>query len=244
MVARITSGGIARNASSNEPISTTGHSTRPGDLLQQPLVLDQLEALREGEVLGVGQDDLAAARRVEHDLGLFELGHVVVEAAHLDRRRAPGSGGRAWSSPDCDAADLEPHDLGLFGLRPEGRDDGMQRPHPVERARLRRRSPQRIDFGHGKLRDDLRHDLGDHVDAPAGPASRSPRRRSRPSCPAGPSPRSIEVRPAAFRKPAIACSGAPTRGPFALPSRPADRAGTPCTVSASRRGVAKALAPS
>ena len=29
MVARITSGGIARNASSNEPISTTGHSTRP-----------------------------------------------------------------------------------------------------------------------------------------------------------------------------------------------------------------------
>ena len=54
MVARITSSGIARNASSNEPISTTGHSTRPGDFVEQALVLDQLEALREGEVLGVG----------------------------------------------------------------------------------------------------------------------------------------------------------------------------------------------
>ena len=51
-----------------------------GDLVQQALVLDQFVALREGEVLGVGQDDLAAPRRIEHDLGLFELGHVVVEA--------------------------------------------------------------------------------------------------------------------------------------------------------------------
>ena len=52
-----------------------------GDLGQQALVLDQLEALREGEVLGVGQDDLARRAGSTHDLGRFELGHIVVEAA-------------------------------------------------------------------------------------------------------------------------------------------------------------------
>ena len=53
---------------------------QPGDLGQQAFVLDQLVALREGEVLGVGEDDLPAPLGVEHDLGLFELGDVVVEA--------------------------------------------------------------------------------------------------------------------------------------------------------------------
>jgi len=51
---------------------------------------------------------------------------------------------------------------------------------------------------------------------------------------------SIEARPAARRKPAIALSGAPTRGPFFSSTRSGERAGTPWTVSASRRGVAKA----
>ena len=46
---------------------------QPGDLLQQPGVLDQLAALREGEVLGLGLDDRLAPLRVEHDLRLLEL---------------------------------------------------------------------------------------------------------------------------------------------------------------------------
>ncbi len=66
------------------------------DLGQQALVLDQFEALREGQGLGVGQDHLRAARRIDHDLGGVELRHVVVEPLHLDRLRAPGSGGRRW----------------------------------------------------------------------------------------------------------------------------------------------------
>ena len=49
-----------------------------------------------------------------------------------------------------DAVDRERHDLRLLGLRPEGRDDGMQRPHPGERARLAD-APQRIDFGQGNV---------------------------------------------------------------------------------------------
>ncbi len=36
MVVRITSGGIDRNASSNEPISTTGHSTSPATSASSP----------------------------------------------------------------------------------------------------------------------------------------------------------------------------------------------------------------
>ena len=44
-----------------------------GDLLEQPLVLDQFEAGGEGEVGGVVRDHVAAPLRVEDDLGLFEL---------------------------------------------------------------------------------------------------------------------------------------------------------------------------
>ena len=54
----ITSGGTLRKLSSKLPISTTGHSTRPAVSLEQALVLDQLEALREGEVARFGADDL------------------------------------------------------------------------------------------------------------------------------------------------------------------------------------------
>ena len=81
MVARITSsrdreeGLVERAHQHHRPFD------QARDLGQQPLVLDQLEALREREVLGVGEDHLRAARGIEHDLGRFELGHVVVEAA-------------------------------------------------------------------------------------------------------------------------------------------------------------------
>ena len=81
MVARITSSGIRRNVSSKVPISTTGHSTRPATSAKQALVLDQFEALREGKLLGFGEDDVAPPRGVEHDLGLVEFLHVIGEAA-------------------------------------------------------------------------------------------------------------------------------------------------------------------
>ena len=42
----------------------------------------------------------------------------------------------------------------------------------------------------------------------------------------------------------MAPSGEPTRGPFFSSFWSGWRAGTPCTASASRRGVANALAPS
>ena len=89
MVARITSPGIDRNSSSNEPISTTGHSTRPDDLVEQHLVLDQFKALRERQLLGVGQDDVLARLRIEHDLGGLQLGLVILEAAHTESQPAP-----------------------------------------------------------------------------------------------------------------------------------------------------------
>ena len=42
-----------------------------GDLVEQAVVLDQLEALREGKVLGFGRDDLAAPLRIDDDIGFF-----------------------------------------------------------------------------------------------------------------------------------------------------------------------------
>ena len=77
------------------------------------------------------------------------------------------------------------------------------------------RAPQRIDFGHGKVRTMTRQDFGAARRGVAGRASRSARRRSRPSWGRSrSSPRRATCRPAAFRKPCTAPSGAPTRGPF------------------------------
>ena len=87
MVARITSSGIARNASSNAPISTTGHSTRPATSASRPSSSTSSKPCAKARFLASVEDHLRAARRIEHDLGRFELRHVVVEPAHLDRRR-------------------------------------------------------------------------------------------------------------------------------------------------------------
>ena len=85
MVARMTSGGMARKRLVERAHQHHRPFDEAGDLLEQPLVLDQFEAQREGEVAGVGEDDVLAPVGVEHDLRLLELRHVVVEAAHLDR---------------------------------------------------------------------------------------------------------------------------------------------------------------
>ena len=60
-----------------------------GNLVEQHLVLDQFKALREGELLGVGEDDVLAGLRIEHDFGGLQFGLVILEAAHLDRAPAP-----------------------------------------------------------------------------------------------------------------------------------------------------------
>ena len=44
-----------------------------GDLVEQAVVLDQLQPLREGELLRLGENDLFAALGIGHDLGLVEL---------------------------------------------------------------------------------------------------------------------------------------------------------------------------
>ena len=104
-----------------------------GDFGDEAVVLDKFVALREGEVLGVVQDHVGAARRIEHHLGGFQLGDVILEAAHLEGgRRHEAMAARFVAG--CDAADLETHNFRVLGLRAEGGDDGMQRAHPVERA--------------------------------------------------------------------------------------------------------------
>ncbi len=157
IVARITSGGMPRKAASKLPISTTGHSTRPGDFFEQAFVLDQLQPLRQRQVLGVGEDVGLAPVRVGHDLGRVQLRQIILEPLHLDRPRRV----HAVAVGDVagfDAVDLEFHDLRLLGLRPEGAEDRMQRPHPVERARApaHRLRPR-------KRAHHLRNDLRDHL---------------------------------------------------------------------------------
>ena len=60
------------------------------DLVEQRLILDQFEPLREGEVLGVGEDDVLAARcGSSTTLAACSLALVILEAAHGDRAPAP-----------------------------------------------------------------------------------------------------------------------------------------------------------
>ena len=71
-----------------------------GDFGEQAVVLHQLVALREGQILGVGEDHVGAPRRIEHHLGRLELGDVVVEAPHLERAGAM----KRWPRVSSEAA--------------------------------------------------------------------------------------------------------------------------------------------
>ena len=93
-----------------------------GDLVEQALVLDQLQPAGEGQIPRVMQDDVASARRVEHDLRLLKRGNVIVEAADADfarRHEAVAARGLAGDDP----VDLEGHDLRRLGLGAEGREN-------------------------------------------------------------------------------------------------------------------------
>ena len=126
---------------------------QPGDLGEQTGILQQFVALRESEVLGVGEDHVGAPRRVEHHLGRFELAEVIVETAHLEHsRRHEAVAARFVASGD--AVNFERHDIRLLGLRSEGGNDRMQRPHPGEPAR----AP-----AHRLRPRERAHHLGDHL---------------------------------------------------------------------------------
>ena len=131
-----------------------------GDLFQQAFVLDEVEAVGKGDVAGIGEDDLLAAVGIEHDLGRLELGRVVVEAAYGDR----AWGVEAVAIGDvagADAVDLEIDHHRLLGLRAEGAQDRLQRPHPAQRAGLGRSRPPAHRCRPGEAADDGRHQFGD-----------------------------------------------------------------------------------
>ena len=89
IVARITSGGMSRNAGLEFAHQHDRPFDEARDLFEQALVLDELEPLREGEALGVGEDDRLAPLGVEHDLGLLQRVDIVVEAADTGSALAP-----------------------------------------------------------------------------------------------------------------------------------------------------------
>ena len=140
---------------------------QPRDFIEQALVLDQFEPLRESEVPGFGEDDILAAGGIEHHPCVEQLRFVVLEAAHAE------FGGRheavaARRLPGRDAGDVERHHVRLLGLHAEGRDNRMQRPHPVQRAGFRGAFAPAHRLGPREGADDDGHDLGDDVDR--GPA--------------------------------------------------------------------------
>ena len=104
------------------------------DFLEQRLVLDQRQPLREGEVLGVGENDRLTPVGVEHDLGLVQRLDIIVEAAHMDRRRrheAMAPGHIAGLEPM--RVEIEVDNLRRVVRRSERADDAAQRPHPAKR---------------------------------------------------------------------------------------------------------------
>ena len=108
------------------------HKTRY--FFQQALIGDYRQALSEGEMLGIGADDVLAAVDIEHYLGAFQRLNIIVEAADRDgggRQEAVAKGGLAR----LDRARCEGHDHGLFGVAAEGCCYGAQGAHPVEAAR-------------------------------------------------------------------------------------------------------------
>src|SRR5262249_51720347 len=110
---------------------------QPRNLCYELGVLLQLVALRECEVLGIRENHFLTPLGIEHHPGLFELGRVVLEPAHLEwLRRHEAVAARLVAGPD--PVDRERDDLWLLGFRSESRDNGMQWPHPSERTRLLR----------------------------------------------------------------------------------------------------------
>jgi hypothetical protein len=109
-------------------------------------------------------DRSLARRRVELDIGRFELGEVVLEAEDAERlRRQEPVAARDVAGDD--AVDFERHDLELPGGERQHGEDRLQRPHPAQGS-----AAPAHRFRPGKAADDVRHELGDHLDRAAAAA--------------------------------------------------------------------------
>ena len=137
------------------------HDDRPfdeaGDFLEQALIGDDGETVREGEVVGVGADDVLAAVEVEHDLGLFEGGRIIVEAADPDRRRSEEAVTESGLA-GLDGVGGEGDHHRVFVLAAESGGDGADGTHPGQPAMapLHRLRP-------GEGIDDARQDGGEEA---------------------------------------------------------------------------------
>ena len=139
---------------------------QPRDLVEQGRVLDQFQPLREGEMPGISQNNILAPRRVEHDLGLLQFRGVILEMPDMEfSRRQEAVPVRGIARRD--AVDRKRHDVGLLGLRAEGGHDGMQRPHPGQRARACRPLAPAHRLRPREGADDERKDFRQHVDGGA-----------------------------------------------------------------------------
>ncbi len=132
------------------------------NLLEQALVFDELEPLREGEAPGVGENDRLAAVGVEHDPGLLQrLGIGVVVARHdrLGRHEAMAPGHVAGGEP----VDVERDDLGDVVRRRERAEDPAQGTHPAQGVGLRRPGAPAHRFRPGEDANDGGNDLGERL---------------------------------------------------------------------------------
>ncbi len=105
-----------------------------GDFFQQAFVFHQIEAVGEGKILGVMQDDVLAALGIQHDLCLFEARDIVLETSHGDRAGRVETMAIGDVARD-DAVDGERYNLGFVMLGAEQADDGLQRAHPAQAFR-------------------------------------------------------------------------------------------------------------
>ena len=134
-----------------------------GDLGEQRIVLDKVEALGQRQVAGVVQDDVAAAGRIQHHLGRLQRRDVIIEAAHEDRRgrhEAVAEGRVAGLDP----ADREGHDVRLLGLGAERGDDRMQWAHPAQARRRHRCRAPTHRLRPGEAFDHRRQESGQDVE--------------------------------------------------------------------------------
>ena len=134
--------------------------------VEQHLVLDQFVILRLRQSPGFGKNDVLAGLRIEHDLCCVELCLIILESAHGNHRRrheAMPVGGLAG----LDAVQGEFHDIRFFGLHSERGDDGVQRPHPLQRAWPRRTFTPAHRFRPRERSDDDRQHVGEHLERSA-----------------------------------------------------------------------------
>ena len=189
------------------------------------------------------QDDVAATRRIEHDLGFFQRRQVIVEPPHfyrLRRHETMAIGDIAGGN----AANFEIHDLRVFGLRPEGGENGMQRTHPSQAIGVGRTDAPAHRLGPREGLDDIGQDFGENVERRSALAL-DHRDVELPALLVRLDPRLIERgETSALEKTLNGGLGRPTRGPFFSSRWSGWRVGRPTMFKARRRGVAKLVAAS